>query len=206
MKITASSLIISTKMQKEVYSRLMYISIADLKRMGYLNGQDKCGVIASYYGDSKNSTYAITVKWNNDGGIIHFDYTCNGMEFSYSTQLIKVQSNLPSGGWFYRFKCVINDQNAAKLYFCNKRLIFVGRQAIDGKYYSQCYNWNGKSSAPFRYGLTLSQLSKVWGEISKKKSKYEYAGVNTKKYNRYIVLAKKINLRSDILKYNTPIQ
>jgi hypothetical protein len=187
-------------MKKEVYSKLMCISIADLKRMGYLEGQNKCGVITSYWGNTNRNTYAISVNFKKDHNeFIQFEYISEGKEISYSVPLVKVKSNLPTGGSFYRFKCSISNKHASKLYFCNSRLMFVAGTEINGKYYSQSHNWKGKSSEPFRYGLTYRKWCKSLEEIKKKNCKRVYAGKMTKKWDRFIKLNWKIKFHSENL-------
>ncbi|MDR6405886.1 MULTISPECIES: hypothetical protein [Chryseobacterium] len=172
---------------------LKHITIADLKKLGYLqpniflNGNI---FWTNQYGE-RTGAITVIVDTTETDGYITFDYTYNeSQKINYKVRLITRPSNLGNGLlWF--FVCPNTRKVCRKLHLNGS--YFLHRTAFSDVYYEkqlQSKTWRGWEKT---FGSCLDD--KLYEELHKRHFKKFYNGRPTKKY---VKLMKKLNARKEI--------
>ncbi|MDR6403964.1 MULTISPECIES: hypothetical protein [Chryseobacterium] len=172
---------------------LKRITIADLKKLGYLQPNVRVSQNIFWTNQYGERTGAITViiDTTETDGYITFDYTYNqSKKVNYKVRLITRPSNLGNSLlWF--FVCPSTQKVCRKLHLNSG--YFLHRTAFSDVYYEkqlQSKKWRGWEKT---FGSYLDD--KLYEELHKKHFKKYYNGKPTKKY---LQLMKKLNARKAI--------
>ena len=172
---------------------LKCITIADLKKLGYLKPNISINRNLFWTNNNGEKTSSITVilDTTETKGSIIFDYTYNQTQkINYAMQLITRPSNLGNGLlWF--FVCPCTFKVCRKLHLNNG--YFLHRTAFKDVYYEkqlQSKKWRNWEKV---FGSYLDD--KLYEQLYKKHFKKFYKGKPTKKY---LLLMRKIKAKEDI--------
>lgn len=130
----------------ETIEELLTLSIADLKRLGFLaKGATRAGRVVWQQGGREVAS--ICVQTTTAGGLpaIRFNYTANGSPVDYPTPLRFAPSNLNRGGYYY-FVCPVTGRACRKLYLVGSR--FVSRFAFRARYEKQTKSHAERAGLP----------------------------------------------------------
>lgn len=158
---------------------LKFISISDLKRLGYLN-QTNSGVINWSINGEITSSIRIYSKVNQ----ITFSYNWNEQQINYSLTIQNPISNLGKGTVSY-FICPFTLKKCRKLYLYDG--YFKHREAIKDVYYESQLRSKVYRELDNQFGAYF-KCDKLYSEVYSKHFKKFYNGKETKKYSRLLKL------------------
>lgn len=167
----------------KLYDEVKTVSISLLKKRGYLiSNQWIAGTVTWSRNGEKSGSVSIQVDMNGESPYLEFDYKYNGVPVKYKVQLVSIASNLGKGMVWY-FLCPNTGKRCRKLYLIDT--YFLHREAFSG-----CMYEKQTQSKKYR------EIEKIFGnyykrdeineQLNKKYFKREYAGKETKKYNRLL--------------------
>jgi len=172
---------------------LKCITIADLKKLGYLKSNISMNRNLFWTNNNGERTSSITVIINTTEtkGSITFDYTYNqSHKINYTVQLITRLSNLGNGLlWF--FVCPSTFKVCRKLHLNSG--YFLHRTAFKDVYYEKQLQSKKWRSWEKTFGSYMDD--RLYEQLYKKHFKKFYNGKPTKKY---LQIMKKIKTREDI--------
>jgi len=115
---------------------LLRFSVADLKRLGYIQPGRAVEGVLTWFGVDGRPTAEIRVTFdaNPDAPAMRLRFNCDGRPVDYWTRLVFMPSRLNRGG-YYMFVCPVTGRNCRKLYFVGGR--FVSRFAFRALYEKQ---------------------------------------------------------------------
>ena len=149
------------------------ISIADLKRMGYLSfGYRRIGSIAWGRSDKESASISVTVDLSVSVPYLELKYSYFDQPTQYRVKLVNVPSNLGKGSVWY-FVCPLTSKRCRILYGIDG--YFLHRDAFEGVIYeSQTWSKQARNMA--------RMVDVVCGDRPKRRY---YAGKPTKSYQRW---------------------
>jgi hypothetical protein len=158
-----------------VFDELKIVSIADLKRYGYLRDGYRYGTLSWSCRGRKTGEVRIAAQVWADRGYLEFRYTYDLEKyFQYQVPLVAIPTNLGMGQRWY-FLCPRTGRRCAKLHMAND--YFQHRSGIPGGLYN----------SQTRSGL-YRMLDRFWraqDQIYTPYLKTHYRGRPTKRYLRY---------------------
>lgn len=164
-----------------ILDQLKTLSIADLKRMGYMKPGRRYGNVRWSCKGETTGTVTIVVEIGPACGYVDFSYIHNHeQEYRYRVQLTSIPTNLGIGRRWY-FICPQTGKRCAKLFLGNG--YFQHRTGIPGALYS-----SQTESGFYR------SLAKYWRDYDRQFTPYmktHYRGKPTKRYLLTRIAARK---------------
>lgn len=159
-----------------ILDELKALSIADLKRFGYLHPGTRTGTLSwSYYGNPTGNVSVAMQMWEN-AGYLRFAYTYNQtQDFQYNVHLIALPTNLGIGQRWY-FICPRTGKRCTKLFVANG--YFQHREGIPGAMY--------RSQTRSHYRRSLDKYWNANDRLHRRHLKWHYKGRPTKRYLRAV--------------------
>lgn len=157
-----------------LYDELKSLSIADLKRFGYLQPGTRSGVISWTARGRTSGRISVSVRIGGNHGLMELSYICNDeYPIKYNIPLNALPTNLGMGRRWY-FTCTRTGKCCTKLFMAD--YYFQHRDGIPGAmYYSQTRSHFSRA------------LDKVWNAhdgLYRRYMKWHYRGKPTKRYLR----------------------
>ncbi|TDX82759.1 hypothetical protein [Epilithonimonas xixisoli] len=167
--------------------RLKMISITDLKRMKILNPDSFISTSINWTNQStnqNNGSISVSIKTEQNNGIITFDYTYRDVDkINYTALLITKPSNLGKGKiWF--FVCPKTGRVCRKLHLING--YFVHRSANPNLMYEKQLESKKMREWSKMFGIMLND--EVYQQLYSKHFKTHYNGKPTKRYLKLMKL------------------
>jgi len=153
---------------------LKTLSIADLKRLGYLKQGCRYGNVRWTYRGEPTGTVSITVSLWPEYGWIAFSYTYDHQhQYRYHLQMVSVPANLGIGRcWF--FVCTRTGKRCTKLYLANG--YFQHRDGIKGAMY--------RSQTRSHFSRAFDRVMDAEDGLYTRHMKWHYRGKPTPRYLR----------------------
>lgn len=134
------------------FSDLKKLTLADLKRLGYMVPQHRCSSTVNWTRRGETTgTIGVTVSLIGTGGFVELEYIFNSQEpMKYKVELVQLPSNLGKGRVWY-FICPLTGERCRTLYQVGK--YFASRKAqprtlYESQTYSKQYRWLDKIYGP----------------------------------------------------------
>lgn len=172
------------------------ISLADLKKLGYLHPNAVISGNLSWTCRGENTgRIGIRVYTNTNLPYIELDYKCNGEPIKYRINLERQTSNLGKGKVWY-FICPQTGKRCRKLHLV--QCYFFHRTAFRGCFYekqveTKYWRFLDRSALGREF-----KIERLFEERYVKNFKTHYAGKDTKKYLRFKRLAKNLGVSERI--------
>lgn len=159
-----------------LYDDVKTLSIADLKKLGYLVPNNwRRGTVIWWRRGKKIGSIRVSVDIGYTSGMMELDYLYGEEPVKYKIPLESIPSNLGNGLVWY-FRCPHTGKRCRKLYGAGK--YFLHRDAFPGCLYES--QIQSKFSRQFQKAFGwLFDIEKIEGELGQKYRKRHYGGKPT---------------------------